>query len=115
MSLITSGILIGMGWLLFDLTVRGNWPVILASLLISAGAMLAIGYAIAAVARNTEAAASYANMVTFPMMFLSGVFFSVGAMPDWMQPIINAMPLKYAVEALRDVSFTVPRGTRTAS
>lgn len=101
MSLITSGILIGMGWVLFGLTVRGNWLVILASLLIAAGAMLAIGYAIAAIARNTEAAASYANMITFPMMFLSGVFFSVGAMPGWMQPIINAMPLKYAVEALR--------------
>lgn len=101
MSLITSGILIGMGWVLFGLTVRGNWLVILASLLIAAGAMLAIGYAIAAIARNTEAAASYANMITFPMMFLSGVFFSVGAMPGWMQPIINAMPLKYAVESLR--------------
>jgi ABC-2 type transport system permease protein len=101
MSLITSAILLGMGWVLFDLTVRGNWLVILGSLVISAGAMLAIGYAIAAIARNTETAASYANMVTFPMMFLSGVFFSVGAMPDWMQPIINAMPLKYAVEALR--------------
>jgi ABC-2 type transport system permease protein len=102
MALITSAILITMGWMLYDLTVRGSPLVILASLLISAGAMLAIGYAIAAVARNTEAAASYANMVTVPMMFLSGVFFSVSAMPGWMQPIINIMPLKYAVEALRE-------------
>lgn len=102
LALITSAILIGMGWVLYDLTVRGNPLVILASLLISAGAMLAIGYAIAAVARNTEAAASYANMVTVPMMFLSGVFFSVNEMPGWMQPIINIMPLKYAVEALRE-------------
>ena len=101
MSLITSGILIGIGWLLFDLTVRGNWALILLALLLSAMAMLAIGYAVAAVARNTEAAGSYANMITFPMMFLSGVFFPLGAMPGWLQPLINLMPLKYAVEALR--------------
>jgi ABC-2 type transport system permease protein len=101
MSIITSGILIGLGYLLFDLTIRGNWLLILGVLILSAGAMLAIGYAIAAFARNTEAAASYANMITFPMMFLSGVFFPLGAMPDWLQPLINIMPLKYAVEALR--------------
>jgi ABC-2 type transport system permease protein len=65
-------------------------------------AMLAIGYAIAAFARNTETAASYANMVTFPMMFLSGVFFPLGTMPDWLQPLISIMPLKYGVEALRE-------------
>ncbi len=101
MSLITSGILIGLGWVLFGLTVRGNWGLILLALVVSAAAMLAIGYAIAAVARNTETAASYANMVTFPMMFLSGVFFPLGAMPGWLQPLIALMPLKYAVEALR--------------
>ena len=65
-------------------------------------AWLAIGYAVAAIARNTETAASYANLITFPMMFLSGVFFPLGSMPDWLQPVIRVMPLKYAVEALRE-------------
>ncbi len=40
-------------------------------------------------------------MITFPMMFLSGVFFPLAAMPGWLQPVIDLMPLKYAVEALR--------------
>lgn len=101
MSIVTSGILIGLGWLLWGLTVRGNWLLILGVIVVVAGTMLAIGYAIAAFARNTEAAASYANMITFPMMFLSGVFFPLAAMPGWLQPVINLMPLKYAVEALR--------------
>jgi ABC-2 type transport system permease protein len=57
---------------------------------------------VAAIARNTETAASYANLITFPMMFLSGVFFPLGAMPGWLQPIIRLMPLKYAVDALRE-------------
>jgi len=82
--------------------VRGNWLVIALALIVTAVAMLAIGYAVAAVARNTETAASYANLITFPMMFLSGVFFPLGSMPDWLQPIIRLMPLKYGVEALRE-------------
>jgi ABC-2 type transport system permease protein len=100
-ALVTSGILIGIGWLIWGLTVRGNILLIIGVLILAAMAFLAIGYAIAAFARNTETAASYANLITFPMMFLSGVFFPLGSMPDWLQPVITLMPLKYAVEALR--------------
>ena len=101
-ALATSAILVGIGWLAWDLTVRGNWLLIGLALVVGAVAFLAIGYAIAAFARNTETAASYANLITFPMMFLSGVFFPLGAMPDWLQPLIRIMPLKYAVDALRE-------------
>ena len=100
-ALVTSFILIGVGWLLWDVTVRGNLLLITGVLIVVASSMLAIGYAVAAIARNTETAASYANLITFPMMFLSGVFFPLGSMPDWVQPLINLMPLKYGVEALR--------------
>jgi ABC-2 type transport system permease protein len=100
-ALVTSFILIGLGWLLFDVTVRGNIVLITGVLIVVASSMLAIGYAVAAIARNTETAASYANLITFPMMFLSGVFFPLGSMPDWAQPLIAIMPLKYGVEALR--------------
>ncbi len=102
-ALVTSAILIGIGLLVWDLTVKGNPLLIVFVLMLVAMAMLAIGYAIAAIARNTETAASYANLVTFPMMFLSGVFFPIGALPGWLEPIINLMPLKYAVDALREV------------
>ena len=101
LSLIVSGILVGLGWALWGLTIRGNLLLILLSLIVVSLAMLAIGYAIAAFSRNTETAASYANLATFPMMFLSGVFFPLGSMPGWLQPVINLMPLKYGVEALR--------------
>ena len=97
----TSGILIGLGMAIWGLTVRGNWLLILLSIVIGSLAFLAIGYAISSIARNTEAAASYANLITFPMLFLSGVFFPISSMPSWLEPIINLLPLKYLVNALR--------------
>lgn len=101
MSLITSGILIGVGKVLWGLNISGNWGVILIAFVLSAVSMLAIGYAIAAISRNTETAASYSNLITFPMMFLTGVFFPIGTLPGWLSPLIAILPLKYAVDALR--------------
>ncbi len=39
----------------------------------------------------------------FPMMFLSGVFFPIQQMPDFMQAIAHFLPLTYASDALRKV------------
>jgi ABC-2 type transport system permease protein len=100
--LATCAILIGVGMLVWDLTVRGSWLLIALVIVIGSLAFLAIGYAISSFARNTESAASYANLVTFPMLFLSGVFFPIGSMPEWLQPVIRLLPLRYLVDALRD-------------
>lgn len=103
LALVTSAILIGIGRVVWGLTVQGNPLLIVLTLIVVSLSMLSIGYAIAAISRNTETAASYANLVTFPMMFLSGVFFPLGALPQWLQPVVNIMPLKYAVDALRSL------------
>ena len=101
-GLLSTFVLIGLGMVLFGATVEGNWLLVIAMIILVSTSMLSIGAAIAAIARNVESAAGMANMITFPMMFLSGVFFPVNTMPDWMQPIMAVMPLKYGVEALRE-------------
>lgn len=95
-------ILAGMASLLFDLTIRGNPLIIFVVIVTGALAFLAIGFAISSFARNTESAASYANLVTFPMLFLSGVFLSVDSAPAWLQPVTRLLPLRYLVDALRE-------------
>jgi ABC-2 type transport system permease protein len=102
LSLVTSGILIGVGALVWGARPQGNILLIALVLILGSLTFVAIGYAIAAIARTTETAASYANLVTFPMLFLSGVFFPLDSMPDWMQPIVKVMPLSYLVNALRE-------------
>ena len=95
-------ILVGLAWALFDLHPRGNPLLILLVIIVGALAFLAIGFAISGFARNVEAAASYANLVTFPMLFLSGVFFSIDSAPAWLQPVTRVLPLAYLVDALRE-------------
>ncbi|MBA3337911.1 MAG: ABC transporter permease [Chloroflexia bacterium] len=94
-------ILVGLAALVFGLRPSGNPLLILGVLIVGALTFLALGFAIAAIARTTETAASYANLVTFPMLFLSGVFFSVESAPGWLQPVTRLLPLSYLVDALR--------------
>jgi ABC-2 type transport system permease protein len=94
-------ILVGLARLLFGSQPRGNPLLILLVVVVGALAFLAIGFAVSGIARNAEIAASYANMITFPMLFLSGVFFSIESAPVWLQPVARLLPLAYMVDALR--------------
>jgi ABC-2 type transport system permease protein len=102
-------ILVGLAWLLFGLNPRGNPLLILGIVIVGSLAFLAIGFAISSVAQNAETAASYANLITFPMLFLSGIFFAVDTVPGWLQPLLKIMPLAYLVDALRQ-PMTLGRG-----
>ena len=46
-------------------------------------------------------AQTLANAFRFPMMFLGGVFVPVASLPLWLRVVARALPLTYAVEALR--------------
>ena len=105
-------ILAGLAMLVFGLEIHGNLLLILFVILLGAMAFLAIGFAISGIARNAETAASYANLVTFPMLFLSGVFFPIDSAPDWLKPITRVLPLRYLVDALRE-PMTRGRGLDT--
>ena len=59
-----------------------------------------------------------AQVVTFPMMFISGVFFPIEFMPDWLRPVINVLPLTHLAEATRQLMIggaaTLPIGVAVA-
>ena len=43
------------------------------------------------------------QLIIFPMMFLSGVFFPVNAVPVWLEVLVKINPVTYAVDAIRQV------------
>lgn len=62
----------------------------------------ALGYFFSSYSKTTEAYMGVANLVSFLMMFLSGIFFPVETMPEWLQPVSNMLPLTYFADGLRD-------------
>ena len=61
----------------------------------------ALGLLLASRAKTIEAASGLMNAVMLPMWIASGVFFSAQRFPDVVQPIIKALPLTAAIDALR--------------
>lgn len=101
-GLVQVAILFGVG-LWFGLQMFGDYATLLVIVLIGSAIFLAVGFAIAGWAKNEDQAAPVANLVSLPMMFLSGVFFPREAMPDFLASVTQFMPLTYVNEALRAV------------
>ncbi len=85
----------------FDLSMRGDYINFAIVVLLGATLMFGIGLAIGGWAKNENQAAPLGNLVSFPMMFLSGVFFPVFLMPVWLQNITQFIPLTPIVESIR--------------
>ena len=87
----------------FGLQMFGSYMTLLVVVIIGSAIFLAIGFAIAGWAKNEDQAAPVANLISLPMMFLSGVFFPRDAMPDFLAAITAFLPLTYVIEALRAI------------
>ncbi|MBN2098718.1 MAG: ABC transporter permease [Dehalococcoidia bacterium] len=64
---------------------------------------LSLGFLMSAFAKTEETIMPMLMVVNFPMMFLSGIFFPVDMMPEFMRPVLNAMPLTYLGDSLRQI------------
>jgi ABC-2 type transport system permease protein len=65
---------------------------------------LALGFAIGSFVSTPETGDAVSQVFTLPMMFLSGTFLPVAAMPGFVQGIAHAMPLYYMANGLRDTT-----------
>jgi len=96
-------IIITVGTAFYDVQISGSWFLIGALVLLGSLAFIALGYVIASFAPTEEAANGMTSVVQFPLMFLSGTFFPIDAMPDALKMVARAMPLTYLGDALRQV------------
>lgn len=96
-------ILVGFGWLFFDVSVRGSILLLALTCTIGAMAFAGLGLLVASRAQTIEAVSGLMNFVMLPMWLCSGVFFSAERFPDAAQPFIQILPLTALNDALRAV------------
>jgi len=103
LSVIQASVIILVGWAVFRVEVGGNWLFLAGMVLLGAATFVVIGYLVAAFARTEESAMPLLMVIQFPMMFLGGVFFPVEGMPDFLRPVVQAIPLTYLGDSLRQI------------
>jgi ABC-type multidrug transport system permease subunit len=95
--------LVGFGWLLFGVAVRGSFAALAGITILGSFSFAGLGLLVASRAKTIEGVSGLMNLVMLPMWILSGTFFSYARFPDRMIPFVKALPLTALNDALRAV------------
>ena len=102
-TLIQTVFLFIVGRLVFGIENQGSYLLLSIVMVIGTACFMAMGFALSSFAETSETYAAISNLLFFPMMFLSGVYFTLDAAPKWLQQAVIALPLSPFLKALRAV------------
>ena len=103
-GLLTLIVMFAVATLLFDFNMRGSYLMLVLFTLIGTFSLFGFGMAIGGWAKNENQSAPLSNLVAFPMMFLTGVFFPTYLMPQWLQNISHFLPLTPIIDGIRMIT-----------
>jgi ABC-2 type transport system permease protein len=98
-------IMVGVGILFFNLHFIGSLLDMFIVGLLGGVVFLAIGFALAGISRSEDQVAPLANVITLPMLLLSGVFFSRSNFPGFIHTITDYFPLTYLADGMRSIAI----------
>ncbi|MCX6175125.1 MAG: ABC transporter permease [Ignavibacteriales bacterium] len=104
LALVNAAMILIAGYILFDVVVKGSYPLLFLSTLIFLIASTSIGILVSVVSDSQQIAFSIATMVTMlPSFILSGFVFPIESMPVIIQVITNITPAKFFINVLRAI------------
>lgn len=102
-ALIQTALFLGVGRLVFGMTLRGSWLMAVPLVICGTLAFMSIGLVAGAVSKTAEGASGLANLIVLPMAFLSGSFIQLDSAPDWLVSTSRFLPLGHLNTGLSDV------------
>ncbi len=94
------GIILFLGRSVFHVSLVNGWGSVLLVAFISTAMLVAIGYAIAGLAKTQEAGMAIVMAANFLMLFLGDIFFDFSGVP-FLAPLMKLMPTTYSADAFR--------------
>ena len=102
-AMMQAAIIIILARVVFHVPMMGNWLYLIGFIILGTLTFLSMGYMLSSFAKNQQTLMPLIMAVQFPMMFLSGIFFPLEMIPGFMRPIMDAMPLTYLGDSLRQI------------
>jgi ABC-2 type transport system permease protein len=87
----------------FDVSIIGSALDLGVVVLLGIALFLSVGFCMGSIAKTQQAIMAIGNLVTFPQMFLSGIFYPIDILPEWIQPIAHILPLSFLADAVREI------------
>ncbi|MGE0864171.1 MAG: amidohydrolase family protein [Vicinamibacterales bacterium] len=96
-------ILMTLAGLVFDVQMAGSWWALTGVYLCGAIALIPMGLLVGSTARDMRTAPAIANLLFFPLMFLSGAAMPFAVLPDGVKRFARLLPTTYLVDAYSSV------------
>lgn len=103
MNFIESLVLFLFALFTFNMTIQGSITALILMFFSGNIAFAGIAVFVSSHTSNTEVGNGLINFVVFPMMVLSGIFFSYQNFPDWSIPVIKNLPLTMLTDGIRSI------------
>ncbi len=103
MNFIESLVLFVFALFAFKMTIQGDITALILMFIAGNIAFAGIAVFVSSNTSNTEVGNGLINFVVFPMMVLSGIFFSYQNFPDWSVPVIKMLPLTMLTDGIRSI------------
>ena len=72
--------------------------------MLGACTFLCLGFTLGSLASSQQAIQALGNVFIFPQMFLSGIFYPLESLPQFLHPIASVLPLTFIANAMRDIT-----------
>ena len=89
---------------ILDVRIVGNFASFYLMIILGTFIFLCLGFCLGSIATTQQAVMAVGNLVIFPQIFLSGVFYPIESMPELIQPIANLLPLSFVSTAMREIA-----------
>ena len=100
--LVTTILYVGIGTIIHFHS-AGNIALLMLLVLVGALSMISLGLIVAAAISSEELVGGLLNLLTWPMMLVSGIWFSLEGSPPWVQWVAHIFPLTHLLEGARAV------------
>lgn len=102
--LVQLSVLILFAVLLLDISIVGNFFAYYFVVILGTMVFLSQGFCLGSLAKTQEAIGALGNIVIMPQIFMSGIFYPIESMPEWIQPVAQVLPLSFVSTGMREIA-----------
>jgi len=100
-ALAITAVLLLIGWSAYGANVPGRTAgAFVLDIIVGAAAFCCLGFAVASLVGNVDAAQPVVQAIVLPLSFVSGVFIATSELPGWLADIGKAFPIEHLTAAL---------------
>jgi ABC-2 type transport system permease protein len=100
-GLVTTGIVLGIGWAGYHAHVpAATTPALAVTVIIGCITFCCLGFAVASLVRDADAAQPVTLALILPLYFISGVFIPTQQLPGWLLQVADVFPVRHLQNAL---------------